>query len=407
MAKTASDRVLTVPIAPGMDVAVSFPVNIKTTGRWVWLIAIPLAYPAAAQVVSHGERLDLTLEGYANLAAGFATSSNSSNEGSDDKLRVDGALRGLARWKNSAGPDIGLRVVLESSAQDRLQLAEVSVLVFGRAGRLEIGQRPGLPDVLTGYAPNNFIFTGAEFGPASGPSLDPGGGLQHAFLAPDLALSLNALAYLGATAALADDRSAKLVYVSPKHRGFLAGISYAPNADDLRFDRLIQAGLVHERYWDSNILRLGGSISLAHGDARRVSASAQRSQYSFNAGAALILDNAWMLGISATWNGASGLARSVADPAASQAFGATASVNYNYGRWTAGAYYQWARAEGDPRVVGNDSLRAAEVGLSYRLTTKLRFYGAVYVFDFAAEGGLGRADRYRGTALLLGVRATL
>ena len=37
---------------------------------------------------------------------------------------------------------------------------------------------PGLPDVLTGYAPNNFQFTSAEFGPASGPSLDPGGRLQ-------------------------------------------------------------------------------------------------------------------------------------------------------------------------------------------------------------------------------------
>lgn len=381
--------------------------NIQKTRRWVWLLALPLAYPAAAQVVSQGERLDLTLEGYANLTAGISTSIDSGNKGRDDKLRADVALRGLARWKNSDGPDLGLRVVIESSPRNQLQLAEASVLVLGKAGRLEIGQRPGLPDVLTGYAPNNFTFTGAEFGPASGPSLDPGGGLQHAFLAPDLARALNALAQLGATAALADDRSTKLVYVSPKRRGFLAGFSYAPDADDPRFDRLIQAGLVHERYWDSNVLRLGGSVSIAHVDANRVPALAQRSQHSLNAGATLILDNDWMLGISATWNGASGMARSVAYPAASQAFGATVSVNYNHGRWTAGAYYQWATAEGEASLAGNDSMRAAEVGLSYRLTTKLRFYGAVYVFDFADEGGLGGTDRYRGAPFLLGVRATL
>jgi hypothetical protein len=54
-----------------------------------------------------------------------------------------------------------------------------------------------MPDVLTGYAPNNFSFTGAEFGPASGPSLDPGGGLQHAFLPAASPLKLN---YLGVLA---------------------------------------------------------------------------------------------------------------------------------------------------------------------------------------------------------------
>ena len=42
---------------------------------------------------------------------------------------------------------------------------------FVKNGRIEIGERMGLPDVLTGYAPNNFQFTSAEFGPASGPSL--------------------------------------------------------------------------------------------------------------------------------------------------------------------------------------------------------------------------------------------
>jgi len=247
------------------------------------MLAIPLALPVAAQVVERGNHWDLTLEGYANTTTGSSQSVTPDDRNGSEDLRIDAALRGLARWKNPSGPDVGLRAVIESSPEDRLNLAEASLLVFGQAGRLEIGKRPGLPDVLTGYAPNSFAFTGGEFGPASGPSLDPGGGLQHAFLPANLAQQLNALAVLGATASLADDRSAKILYVSPKHRGFLAGVSYGPNADDPRFDRLIQSGLVHESYWSSNIFRVGGSYTYSH--ARSGLGVDQRSLHSFNVGA--------------------------------------------------------------------------------------------------------------------------
>ncbi len=372
--------------------------------RLSWILAIPLALPVAAQVVERGNHWDLTLEGYANTTTGSSQSVTPDDRNGSEDLRIDAALRGLARWKNPSGPDVGLRAVIESSPEDRLNLAEASLLVFGQAGRLEIGKRPGLPDVLTGYAPNSFAFTGGEFGPASGPSLDPGGGLQHAFLPANLAQQLNALAVLGATASLADDRSAKILYVSPKHRGFLAGVSYGPNADDPRFDRLIQSGLVHESYWSSNIFRVGGSYTYSH--ARSGLGVDQRSLHSFNVGATLILDYDWMLGVSGTWNGKSGVVR-YANTAPSDAYGATASVNYNHGRWTAGVYYQWATAEGVTQTAGSDRLRAVEAGLSYRFTTKLRLYGAVYSFDFDDEGGTKRTDRHHGTELLFGVRATL
>jgi hypothetical protein len=376
----------------------------RKIAQLTWLIALPLAFPAAAQVVSRGERLDLTLEGYGNLTTANSQSISSPDRLDGSQTRLDAALRGLARWKNPSGPDLGLRVVAESAPEIHARIAEASLLVLGGAGRLELGKRPGLPDVLTGYAPNNFAFTSAEFGPASGPSLDPGGGLQNAFLAPGLAGQLNDLAALGASTSLANDRSTKLVYVSPKRNGFLAGVSYAPNAEDPRFNRLIQTGLVHERYWASNILRLGGSYTYAHANSE--SATPQKSLRSFNAGATLILNYDWMLGISGTWNGTSGLTGASLGPT-SAAYGATASVNYNHGRWTAGAYYQLASSEGDPLVVGNDRLRAAEAGVSYRLTTKLRFYGAIYSFHFDNEGGTRRGDRHHGTELLLGVRATL
>jgi len=148
----------------------------------LWLIALALAYPVGAQVIRRGEHIDLTLEGYVNTTAVFSESVAPADRDHNNDLRVDAALRALARWRNPSGPDVGVRAVIEGPPENHLRLAEASLLIFGKAGRLEIGERPGLPGVLTGYAPNSFAFTGREFGPASGPSLDPGGGLQHTFL---------------------------------------------------------------------------------------------------------------------------------------------------------------------------------------------------------------------------------
>jgi len=270
------------------------------------LVTLAGAAPATAQVNTESGPFRLTLEGYANITAGGSDTERVDGP-SADAVREDVALRALGRLKLGDGPDLGLRLVIESSPEDRLDLAEASILLSGSNGRLELGQRQGLPDVLTGYAPNNFAFTGAEFGPASGPSLDPAGGLQHAFAPPALASQLNEIGSLGAFASLAGDRSAKFVYVSPKRAGFLGGFSYSPDADDPRFGGLTQAGLVRERYRDSNILRIGGSVTYAQ--PRRLNSAARADLRSLNLGATLILDDDLMLGLSATWDGASGIER--------------------------------------------------------------------------------------------------
>lgn len=348
--------------------------------------------PAAhAQWVQTSGRSTLTVEGYANVTT--ATPIDGGGDSRHADLRADLALRVLERIALSDGPDLGVRLVAESTPEDRLKLAEASVLLFGARGRLEIGERQGLPDVLTGYAPNNFSFTGAEYGPASGPSLDPGGGLQHAFMPVALAAQLDELGALGAGASLAGDRSTKIVYVSPKSHGYLAGLSFSPDADDARFGALAQGGVVHERYWDSNILRLGGSVSFArarpHGDA------VADDLHSLNVGATLILDDDLMLGVSGTWNGVH------------QGRGVTASINYNRGRWTTGGYLQWAASPGDPTLAGDDRLAAAQAGISYRVSTRFRFYAAWYHFDFTDEGGHGVFGRDSRNQFLLGARAAL
>jgi Gram-negative porin len=221
-----------------------------------WPIALALLTTASAansQVVLNAAPAQLTVEAYANFTAGNASEAETSSM-SADETRFDGGARVLGRLSLDDGPDIGLRLSAEVN-EDEARLVEASVLLFGGNGRLEFGERMGLPDVLTGYAPNNFQFTSAEFGPASGPSLDPAGRLQTAFLPKQLAAQLDTLVSLGGTAALFDDQSAKILYVSPKKRGWLAGVSYARDADDDAIDALIQAGITHESYWQQNVLQ--------------------------------------------------------------------------------------------------------------------------------------------------------
>ncbi len=387
---------------------------IRRRSRIAWIIT-PLIGIAAtspfAQVRTQQSSVNLALEGYSNITTAFADLDTAGDQFRDGDVRVDAALRGLARWSHPIGPDIGGRIAVEGSPEDKLDIAEASLLIFGRAWRLEIGTRQGLPDVLLGYAPNNFTFTGAEFGPASGPGLDPGGGLQTAFLQGWLAAQVHELAGLSFAASLSDDRSTKILYVSPKAQGWLAGASYAFNPADSRFRDLLQFGLTHDTYWGENVLHVGGSYSFARAEDRAGGTTlgeTRRDLHSANIGATLVLDYDWMLGASVTYDGASGLASSdLIDRSESPAWGGIVSVNYKYGPWTAGAFVQRSRREGDVAQTGNDALTAFEAGLSYRVSTRLRRYGAWYAFQFDDEGGTRREDRHRGQIVLLGVRATL
>ena len=352
-----------------------------------------------AQVNVKRGSTELRVEGYANITTGTPTSAG------EPSLRLDAALRGLLRWSNASGPDIGIRIAVESSPEDRLDVAEASILLFGKGGRFEVGNRQGLPDVLFGYAPNNFNFTGAEFGPAAGPSLDPGGGLQTAFVGKALAAQVRELSVLGFAASLSDDRSAKALYVSPKWRGWIAGASYAPNATDPRYADLAQLGLTHDTYWKENVLHVGGSYSFARTEPNAVGS---RDLRSLNVGATLVLNYDWMIGASATYDGkAPSFQGNVNSLTIDRSWGSVFSVNYNRGPWSAGAFVQRSTRADDPARAGNDRLIAFEAGLSYRASTKLRIYSAWYYFDFNDEGGTIAIDRYRGKLLLIGVRATL
>ena len=360
-------------------------------------VSVLLSLPARSQIVLESDRAQLTVEGFANFT--LANVDTTDDLPSLDYGRIDSGLRVLGRTSLAQGPTLGIRLSVEGSDQ-AARLTEASILLFDNHGRVEIGKRMGLPDVLTGYAPNNFQFTSAEFGPASGPSLDPGGGLHTGFLRGLLAEQIAPLAGLGTTAALFDDRSAKVLYVSPKAHGWLAGASYARDAQDASVDQLFQAGITHESYRQQDTLRWGATY--AHG--RAVAPVSGRDLNSIAAGVSTTLHEVWMIGFAAGYDGASRLPEVAAGSFASSAWGATASVNFNRGPWTIGGYCQYATGEGSTAVAPNDRLVAMEIGASYRFTTRVRLYGAWYHFDFADDEH--RAST-AGNILMLGARASL
>ena len=358
-------------------------------------VSMLLSPPAHSQIVLESDRAQLTVEGFANLT--LATLDTTDDLQNLDYGRIDSGARVLGRLSLADGPMLGIRLSVEGS-DENTRLTEASILLFDNHGRIEIGERMGLPDVLSGYAPNNFQFTSAEFGPASGPSLDPGGGLQTGFFRGLLAEQIGPLAGLGTTAALFDDRSAKVLYVSPKTHGWLVGASFARDADDAAVGQLLQAGITHESYRQQDTLRWGATY--AHGQAF----ASERDLNSVGVGASVTLNDVWMIGLAASYDGTSRLPESSVGSFASRAWGATASVNFNSGPRTIGGYCQYATSEGNAAVAANARLAALEVGASYRFTTKWRVYGAWYRFDFDDDE---RGASTTGNVLLLGARATL
>jgi hypothetical protein len=379
------------------------------TGRHC-MVMLPFAFgmsAARSQVIVERTPVAVTFEAYGNTTVGTTVDANSASGDSAEPIRFDGAARALARISTAQGPDIGLRVVVETtSTGEQLAITEASVLLFGSAGRLEIGKRMGLPDVLTGYAPNSFTFTVAEFGPPTGLTLDPGGGLQTQFLPADARARVEPLAARGVTASLFNDESWKVLYVVPKYKGWLAGVSFSPDADDPRFGQLLQGGLVHESYSHQDIWRWGGTYAHARASTQGAATGATNLD-SLSAGTSVTLHDSLDIGVAGSYDGHTTSGSPFIGGSSGTAWGATASLNYNSGPWTLGGYYQISRAPAVGGRAGNDRLSAGEIGASYRFTTRLRLYGAWFV-EHLVNDRYG-SDPVTGTnnVVTVGLRATL
>lgn len=363
---------------------------------------------ARAQVSGTEPPFAGTVEGFANLTGGVVASPRGPAPAHVIKGRADIALRTFLRIESDNGFTFGPRVVVQTLGQSPLELGDRSIVLGTPWGRLELGYRQGLPDTLVGYAPNSYTFTGVEFGPPSGLNLFPHGGLQTSFLTPSVASAVGSLSYLGIATAFAGDFSRKLIYVSPRFLGLQLGLSGSSNADPTSFGADYgssgQAGLVHERYFGQNVLRIGGSYGFGYRRLADGVSGAPRELHSGNVGATLVLNDEWIFGASASADYAK---RTLAldDPSSGVGFGVTVSINRESGPWDVGGFLQQAwRHNGSASPV---RLLAGEVGASYRLETRLRIYTAIYSFDLRDDNPVAIVTSARGGVFLLGVRGQL
>lgn len=374
------------------------------------------ASTAQAQLTYGDTPVKLTLEGYLNATVGHGDSEQGNALGSARDHQEDAGLRLYAEHSLGAQRVIGVRVETNASPEDHVNVGERSLIYIDTLGRFEIGRRRGLPDSLIGYAPNTYAFTSAEFGVTSGRTLDPGANLATSFLQQGIAQRINAISENGANGAFFGDTSPKILYVSPKVLGSQLGLSFSPKLENGNrpanpYKELLQAGLAYQEDFGQNFFRVGGSYSYANVNSNLVSGSVtgnnllpNRDLHSLSIGAALNLGEVWEFGLNLSENNRGD--NSVTS-ARHGAHGITASINYNEGKWVYGGYVQ--RAHGGASAIGKDLLTVFQIGMAYRIDTKLRVYAAYYNYklDHEATSVSSFAPTNRGNVFLTGLRWTL
>lgn len=199
------------------------------------VIGLPSAALAqSADLQAQPGHFALKLSGFQNLDLADATSYGG---GGNSKSEIEIG----PQYRTPSGVVFAARAVLNLQAETAVGGSasgwaftepELSGFVIGPFGRFEVGDRAGFPQSLVGFTPSEIAFTAAEFGPDSGVRLDPNGHLPTAFLPHALGDRINGLTYLGYAERFYDDRSPKLIYVSPRSRsGFYGAISYTPRTD--------------------------------------------------------------------------------------------------------------------------------------------------------------------------------
>lgn len=123
------------------------------------------ALPVASQLVYETTPYKLTVEAYANLTGAYNTGEDHARDRETSSGLIDAEMRFLGTIKTTRDLTIGSRVTLHATSDEAFEFGKRSFLVQSGWGRVELGKRRGLPDVLSGYAPNAYQFVPAEFGP--------------------------------------------------------------------------------------------------------------------------------------------------------------------------------------------------------------------------------------------------
>jgi hypothetical protein len=380
--------------------------------------------------------------GFENLVIGGASQGRGGEAGGSSESEVELT----PQYKTKSGTVFAARGVLNLQAASNvsgissnwnLAVPELSLFAIGHFGRIEIGDRSGFPQSLIGFTPSEIAFTSAEFGPESGERLDPNGGLPTVFLPHPLAGRINDLAYLGYAERFYNDRSLKLIYLTPRSRsGFYSAASYTPTTDissgyslngDTRtpytglqdagnpgvFRNITQAVLVWTHRTQNIDVSAGSTYSYATASAGN---PIVRDSSSLSEGITATLHDAWTFGLSGTYDGFSKqrdnvtMGHSPVSP-----YGVVASANYVNGPWTVGGYYQHATADSVTSQPSRDTVDIGEAGVARLIDrnhdllgtgfyTDIKLFASLYYYRFqGAEPSNVHADE-NGAVLLFGTR---
>jgi hypothetical protein len=373
------------------------------------LLSVPIR--AFAQASVQPGTFGVKLSGFENLVGGGATFGPGGGAGGSTESEIDVT----PQYKTVSGTVFAARGVLNlladsnvsgSSTAWSLTVPELSFFVIGDFGRIEVGDRAGFPQSLIGFTPSEIAFTSAEFGPDSGVRLDPNGRLPTTFLPHALADRINDLTYLGYAERFYDDRSLKLIYLTPRSvSGFYGAVSYTPSTDissgfDLAgsthtptsglqdtvspgvFRNIVQAAVVWNHRTDVVDLSAGLTYSYARGTSGSLDTPTVPESDSLTGGISVTLYDAWTFGLSGTYDGFSTEhTHSNANPSPVSPYGVVASVNYINGAWTFGGYYQHATADSLTSQSSRDTVDIAELGVSYLVDKNHNLLGMAYYTD--------------------------
>jgi len=373
------------------------------------LLSVPIR--AFAQASVQPGTFGVKLSGFENLVGGGATFGPGGGAGGSTESEIEVT----PQYKTVSGTVFAARGVLNlladsnvsgSSTAWSLTVPELSFFVIGDFGRIEVGDRAGFPQSLIGFTPSEIAFTSAEFGPDSGVRLDPNGRLPTTFLPHALADRINDLTYLGYAERFYDDRSLKLIYLTPRSvSGFYGAVSYTPSTDissgfDLAgsthtptsglqdtvspgvFRNIVQAAVVWNHRTDVVDLSAGLTYSYARGTSGSLDTPTVPESHSLTGGISVTLYDAWTFGLSGTYDGFSTEhTHSNANPSPVSPYGVVASVNYINGAWTFGGYYQHATADSLTSQSSRDTVDIAELGVSYLVDKNHNLLGMAYYTD--------------------------
>jgi hypothetical protein len=388
------------------------------------LCAAPtVAFAQAHDLEAQPGQFQVKLSGFGNFNLGDTTA-DSAGVGSESEIEIG------PQYRTQSGIVLAGRAVLNLQANTfaagsgtawSFTAPELSVFVIGPFGRIEIGDRAGFPQSLVGFTPSEIAFTAAEFGPDSG--------------------------FYG-------DRSAKLIYLTPRSQsGFYGAISYTPRtqrdgggfslADGARtpasgladtvnarsFRNVVQAALVWNHRTEILDLSAGATFSDASATTETVShlpvAPLRRSD-SLSAGVSATLYDTWTVGVSGTYDDfSSRRAAPGAFARPTSPYGVVTSLNYVSGPWIVGGYYQHATADsldagaqgaaGTAATLHRDSVDVGQFGVSYQADknhdllgvgryTEVKLYAGAYLYRFRGQDTAEITVDQSGAVFLLGAR---